>query len=156
MAKLTQLEELDIAIKTAARDAEPGVTSSHIAAEFYDSNLELVEPFIRSWVISKLASLIGKHRARTKRESNPQLTFEGMLGFKHLPARIEVAPGETVARADSKIEAWRRLARTLTKKPNPAREEALKVVAIMTPYTEKEKNITWGEVVKREAKKISR
>jgi hypothetical protein len=154
MAKLTQLEELDIAIKLTARDAEQGVTSSQLAVEFYDANREMIEPFIRQWVVSKLANLIGKHRARAKREANPQLTFESMLGFKHLPTRVEVVPGETVARADSKIQPWRRLARSLTRMPNPAREEALRVVAIMTPYTEKERNITWGEVLKREAERL--
>jgi hypothetical protein len=154
MPKLTQLEELDMAIKLAARDAEPGVISTRIADEFYDTNRELIEPFIRQWVVSKLASLIGKHRARTRRERNPQLVFESMLGFKNLPTRIEVSPGETIPRADAKIQPWRQLARTLTKQPNPAREEALRVVAIMAPYTEKERNITWGEVLKREAERL--
>lgn len=153
--KLTVLEELDIAIKLAARDAEPGIRSNRIADEFYDSNRDLLVPFIRQWVVSKLASLIGKHRATVKRENNPQLAFEGMLGFKNLPATIEVAPGETVPRADSKIQAWRKLARSLTKKPNPARDQALKVVEIMAPHSKRKKNITWGEVAKLEAEKIS-
>ena len=156
MPKLTVLEELDIAIKLAAKDAEPGVTSRIVAAEFYTDNMEMVAPFIREWVISKLASLIGKHRARTKRQANPQLTFESMLGFKNMPAKIELESGESVPRADATIRPWRKFARSLTKQPNRARVQALRVVELMAPYAATEKGITWGEVAKREAEKIPR
>ena len=154
MPKFTPLEELDIAIKLAAKDAEKGSTSSIVAGEFYEANREMVEPFVRQWVISKLASLIGKYRSRARQEANPQLTFESMLGFKKLPSKIEVRAGESIDRSEAKIEAWRKFARSLTRQPNPQRVEALKVIALMAPHAQTEKNITWGEVAKREAEKL--
>ncbi len=149
MPKLTQLEELDVAIKMAAADADRAASNVEVATEFYESHGELIEHLVKQWTIDRLAILIGKHRRQTKRASNAQLVFEEVLGLKHLPGRLEVKPGKTVPRAAAKIGAFRKLA----KQKSPAQVEARRIVALMAPYTKKNSNITYGEVLKKEAEK---
>jgi hypothetical protein len=149
MPKLTQLEELDIAIRMAAAEAVSEASNIELAGEFYQSHRELIEPFLKQWALDKLANLIGKHRLETKRASDSQLVFEGMLGFKHLPRRIEVKPGKSVPRAAAKIGAFRKLAR----QKSPAQLAARTIVELMIPYAKKNSNVTYGEVLRKEAEK---
>lgn len=153
MAKLSIAEKLDVAVKDCARATDSSVTSLQAAEEFYADEAELVEPFVRVWVIRRLAQLIGKHRAQARRESQPQLMFEEALGFKRLPKRIEVEPGKRVPRAEATIGVFRRLAARLSDRESPALEAANRAIALMATYTPDEPRITWGKVVELEAEK---
>jgi hypothetical protein len=153
MAKLTTAEELDIAIKAAARDADPGLTSREIAAELYRSEPELIEAFRDDWITDKLASLIAKHRTAIRRADSPQLVFEEMLGFARLPARFPSRSGKPIPREVATIGAVRRLRIELRKKGHPALKEADHMIALMEKHVKKNHRITWGEVVQREAEK---
>jgi hypothetical protein len=144
-------EELKSAIKSAAFYCPPGMTSAEAAAEFYESNGELVEPFVRTWAIEKIAKLIGSHRAKTRREANSQLVLEDMMGFKWLPEKLELNDGEFVPRAKSTISGFRRWARDLRAKDSPALAYANKAIALMAKYTKGKPHITWEEVCQKEA-----
>lgn len=154
MPKLTQLEEFASAIKTAAHEAEAGTSNMQTAHDFYESNRELVAPFIDQWVIQKLSILIGKHRKKTRLASNQQLSFEESLGFKHLPKTIHVF-GKDVPRGKATIQAFRALVTQLRRQKSVALEEAERAVELMAPYAavKQDNRITWAEVLKREAAK---
>jgi hypothetical protein len=152
MAKLSAAEQLDAAIRNAARAADSGTSSLEVAKEFYAEQRELLEPFIPDWVIQRLAQLIGKHRAKERRANTPLLLFEDAVGIKRLPRRFEVKPGERIRREDATIRAMEKLVAQLRKQESPALTDALSAVALMSKYTVKEPHITWGEVVEREAK----
>jgi hypothetical protein len=154
MPKLTQLQELDLAIKFAAQEADPKVTSFQVAEEFYESQRELIDPFTPQWVVEKLSDLIRKYRWKARRENDRQLVLEELLGFKHLPRKIEVAPGEIVLRSDATIEVFRKLATQLRKRKGPLLEEVEGVIALMERYTKRGgRTITWAEVREKEAEK---
>lgn len=153
MPKLSAAARLDAAIKNAAETAVPGITSLQLAEQFYADEEALLEPFIRPWVIQRLAQLIGKHRATVRRESQPQLMFEESLGFRRLPKRIEVEPGKKIPRAEATIGVFRQLASRLREKESPALEAANRAIELMAKYTASEPRITWGVVVEREAGK---
>lgn len=156
MPKLTPLQELDAAIRAAATDAEPRDPSRQIAEVFYEEHRELIASVADEWVLEKLTLLIGKHRARMRREANEQLVFEERLGFKRLPRRIETEPGQKVRREDATIGVFRKLASQLRQQHNPALDQANNAIALMSKYTVEEPHITWGEVVRREAAKKSK
>ena len=151
MPRLTTFEQFDIAIKSAARDADSDATNAEVAEEFYRDNLELLEPFVRQWVVEKLAGLIRKHRVKARRAANPQLVFEEMLGFKHLPATIETADGRRVKRADATIGIFRQLVSQLRDRESAGLHEANEAIALMAAYTAAEPRITWKRVLEREA-----
>lgn len=129
------------------------MTSAYAAAEFCDSFRELIEPFMLIWATEKIGKLIGKHRAKARREGNPQLAFEGMLGLKRLPEQLELKPGVFVPRSKSTIGGFRRWARDLRRKESPYLAYANKAIALMSPYVTDKKRITWGEVIEQEAAK---
>jgi hypothetical protein len=156
MPKLSAAEQLDIAIMNAARDADPSMPTFRVAEEFYGSNRQLIQPFTDPWVIAKLAMLIGKDRAKVRRENNPQLVFEDILGLKRLPKKLKLKSGKDVRRGESTIEGFRRWAVELRKQDHPALEYALRAIEMMASYTPTEPHITWAEVLEREAKKKKR
>jgi hypothetical protein len=156
MAKLSVAEEFDIAVKSAAREADPKTTSRQAAEEFYRVQPELVEPFREAWIVERLAGLIGKHRARIKRESNEQLVFEGLLGFGHLPKKLELRSGEALLRGEATMGAFRQHRALLWKRGHPGIAEMDKAITLMEKYAKIETDITWAEVVKREAEKVGR
>src|SRR5437879_3875669 len=135
MPRLTVAEELDVAIKGAARDADPKTPSVQVAETFYTDNRELVSSFADRWMIEKLAMLIGKDRAKARRENNPQLVIEGTLGIKRLPKKIEIKPGEKIARGQATIGAFRKLASELRQQEHPALPAANAAIALMSKYT---------------------
>lgn len=157
MPRLTSLEELDVAIGLAATDADSSIQSLTIAREFYSEYRELVAQFSDQWIIEKLATLIAKHRTKARRESNQQLVFEVSLGFKRLPKKIELKPGESVPRSQATVTAFRKLAAKLRKEESPALVETLHAIELMQPYTKGgARDITWGEVIELEAKKAAK
>lgn len=141
MPKLTALQELQAAIRTAAKEAEPRVPSRRIAEAFYAENRQLIASTADQWIVEKLASLIGKHRAKLRRDANEQLVFEDRLGFKRLPRRIETEPGVKVRREDATIGVFRKLVTQLRQQENPAVDEANNAIALMSKYTAKELSI---------------
>lgn len=149
--RLTALEELRAAIRTTARECDPKQTSSEAASQFYADNRELIASVADQWIIEKLAALIGKQRAKARRENNPQLVLEGMLGFTHLPATIEVEPGTRVRREEATIQVFRKLVRNLKNRSTPAVEEAERAIALMSKYTPQNRRITWKQVLEKEA-----
>jgi hypothetical protein len=157
MPKLTQLEELDIALKLVAQDAEPGTASAQLAADFCQENRELIEPFLIEWAIEKVTALIAKYR-RTKRHgatrpADPQLVFEEMLGFKHLPAKVPGPSGNSIPRLKATVGAFRRLVNQRRKIADPILQDALRAIDLMEPYVAESQRITWREVLKKEAVK---
>jgi hypothetical protein len=157
MPKLSLAERLDVAIKEAAANADLlKISSRQAAAEFHRDQPGLVDPFVKDWIVEKLASIIGGHRTKARRAANPQLAFEEALGFKHLPAKIEMKDGKKIARADATMGALRILASHLGQKETPAQKEVQQAIILMSQYTADNQRITWGEVVKREAEKASK
>lgn len=140
----------------AAEDAPPGTPTAQLAAEFYEANRKLVEPLIREWTIQKLASLIGKQRAKIRRSSSQQLVFEGMLGFKHLPATIATASGESVPRGEATIGVYRKLEARLRRTTTPALEEVQRAIKLMEPHVAENQRVTWAEVLEREAARMKK
>jgi hypothetical protein len=153
VAKLSAAERLVVAVEQAAVDAEPGTPSRHVAEEFYETQSGFVEPFARTWIIEALARMIGSHRAKIRRAANPQLVFEGVLGFKHLPPKIETKDGKKIARADATMGVLRMLASQLGAKETPAQREVQQAIILMSKYTAENQRITWAEVVELEAGK---
>jgi len=141
---------MHVALRNAARDADSKTGSRQVAEQLYRDERTLFESFIDQWVIEKLASIIGKHRARMRREANEQLMFEESLGFKRLPRTIEVAPGERIARANATIGVFRRLAVQLRNTESPALAEANRAIELMSKYTAGHPRITWAKVLKEE------
>lgn len=124
MAKLSQLEELDVAIRLAAKDSDPKTPSFQVAESFYESNRTLIEQTaLAQWAIEKLSFLIGRHRARTRRENDAQFVMESGLGFTKLPRRIEVK-GKRIKRAEATLEVFRKLVTHLRERKSPALVEA--------------------------------
>ena len=153
MQKLSPEDQLDIAIKNAARDADPKMTSREVAQEFYESNRPFVEPFVSLYVVEQLARVIGSYRAKARREKNPQLVWEGMLGIRHLPSRLKGKDGKSVARGEATIGFYQSRAAELGKRDSPERTAALRVVELMAKYTPQNRTITWAEVAEMEAEK---
>jgi len=153
MARLNILEELQSAIRSAAREAEPKATSRMVAAEFHESHKPLIAQFQEQWILEKLASLIAKYRLNARRETDVQY----QLGFGHIPRRIDLGSGKVIRSADATITGLRRLAVQLRKRRHPALDEVEKAITVMSAYTGKGKGkkqrITWGEVLEREAGK---
>lgn len=156
MPRLSVEEQLDSAIRNAARDAELRTPSFQVAQELYAENRDLIRSFADAWVIAKLAALIGKHRAKIRREAVPQLVFEDMLGLKRLPKKLKLKSGDVVPRGQSTIEGFRSWVVALRKERKPELEYGLKAIEMMAAYTPTEPHITWAEVLEREAEKATR
>jgi hypothetical protein len=154
MAKLSVAEEFDVAIKAASRDADPKASSRQVAEEFIESEVDLIVAFRDEWVLEKLTLLIGKYRAKMRRESNQQMKWEEMLGFGRLPKKIRRKSGEMVDSAESTIGPHREYRKFLRKQGHPALEETDRRIKLMSKYSRKERRITWAEVVEREAAKL--
>lgn len=153
MPKLAPLEELEIAIRLSAKDAPSTLPSHAVARDFYESNRKLIAVVADEWIIEKLASLIAKHRAKARRENNPQMVLEGLLGFTHLPRKLRDSNGSLIPRSDATITVLRKYAIVLRKNKSPGLEETERAIKLMSAYTYGGSRITWGEVVEREAKK---
>ena len=154
--KLTALEELSAAIRTAAKEALPNVASRQAAEEFYATHSGQIEPFVREWAIEKLASLIRWHRAKLSRDSKPQYAFEKLLGFKRLPQRIVLKSGEQVARESATLGQWREFRSRLYDQGHPLLEQADRVIAMMEKYTPKQRTISYGDALSLEAEKAQK
>lgn len=152
MAKLTPLEELDVAIRLAATDADSSTRSREVAREFYESNRELIAEAADEWIIEKLAVLIARHRAKVRRENDRQLVLEGTLGFARLPKRMKDRAGRSVFRSDATTPFFRKLVADLRKAKSPALEEAERALGLIQAYS-KQRGVrtTWSEVLEREA-----
>ena len=144
------VEELKAALKNAAFYCPAGMTSAESAAEFYRSNEDFVQPFMQAWAIEKMARIIARYRTKTRREASQQLAFEGMLGFKWLPEKLESKPGKFVPRAKSTISGFQRWARDLRQKDSTALRYANRAIALMKKYTKNKRRITWEEVCRKE------
>lgn len=157
MTKLSIAEELDVAIKSAARDAESSETSLQVAQQFYDSQRSTIDPFIADWVIQKLAGLIAKHRLKIRQDANAQLGFELVLGLK-MPRRLPPAEkrGKRMLIEDASINKLREYATELRKRKSPALAQVENAIELMQKYTRKKKRITWGEVARLEAERLSK
>jgi hypothetical protein len=153
MPKLTELQELETAIRLTATDAEPNARSMDVAREFYDANRELVASVADQWIVEKLTVLISTHRAKFRRDSNPQLVLEGMLGVKRLPIRLKLKSGKSIARSDATVGAFVHLVAVLRKRKSPALEDAERALALMREYNSGwgGKRLTWGELIQLEA-----
>ena len=151
MAKLSVLEELQSAIRTAAAEAAPKATSRALAKTFVEDYRDVIEPFRDEWILEKLASLIGKYRLKVRREEDEQY----QLGFGHIPRKIELRSGKTITRDEATIGGLRQLAVQLRARKHPALEEVENAIALMAKYRNKPgmKFVTWAEVVELEAKK---
>lgn len=151
--KRTILEELNAAIRTASREAEPATPSREIAAVFCESQADLIQPFLPEWAIEKVASLIRKYRGQARSHSDEQLRFEGILGLTHIPKAVRLKSGNRIP----KMDATRgQLRQALSQARNDAAVKDLKAaVELMGKYTRKEQKITWGEVLRREAEKAA-
>ena len=157
MPKLTPLEELDVAIRLAATDADLSIRSLEIARDFYASNRELVAHVADEWIVEKLTALIRKHRAKARRDGDAQLVLEGVLGFARLPKKLKDRAGRTVIRAEATTPFFRKLVADLRKTKSPALDEAERALELMQSYSdERGVRTTWGEVVEREAKKAGK
>lgn len=159
MPKLDQLEQLDVSLKTAAKEAEPKTPSYQIAEDFYESHRKLIEPLIDQWVIEKLAGLIGRHRAKARRATNRLLVFQSKLGFPHIPRTVEIRPGETIPTGEATRKPFRKLKAQIRRAKirllEPALEEIDRADALFARYTKKKEteHITWAEIVEKEADK---
>jgi|SRR5579859_979861 len=159
MPRLDQLEELDVALKTAAKEADPKTASRQVAEEFYDSHRKLIEPLIAEWVVEKIAGLIGKLRAKKRRESNRQLVFQAKLGFAHIPQTVDLGSGQVIATGEATRKVFRKLKVQLRKAKirslEPIMEEIKRADALFARYTRSKKteHITWAEIVEKEAEK---
>lgn len=154
MPKLTQLEDLQAAIRLAATDSESRIPSAVVAAEFYADHRELVALVADQWVLEKLTKLIRQHRASVRRQNNHQLVLEGMFGFRRLPAKIEVRPGKSVRRADAKISHFRKLVARLRREKSPALVDALSAVELLQRYSNRGGTpVTWSEALELESQR---
>ena len=153
MPKVTDLEELEIAIRLTAEDADPRTPSIQLAREFYGEHRELVAGVADQWITEKLAKLIQQRRLIARREANQQLVIEGMLGFTRLPKRIEVRPGELVPRAQATSAVFRKLVAQLRKEKSPALLEAINALELIQRYSKDGQHPTWAEVIEKEAAK---
>jgi hypothetical protein len=150
MAKLTLAEELDAAIRMAAREADSSFSNWQIAEKLYDSQPELMAQFTRDWVIEKLASLLRGHRAAERKASDPQLT----LGFA-LPRSIVLKDGNKVPAEDATLGKLTQYRAQIRKRRPRLLESIDKAIVVMRKYARKKRGITWGEVVTLEsAKKV--
>ena len=153
MAQLTVLEEFQSAIRAAAQEAEPKATSRAVATKFFEDYPDLVRQFRDDWILEKLASLIAKHRLKSRREQDLQY----QLGFGHMPRKIELRSGKVIARDDATISGLLQLAVHLRARKHPALMEVENAIIVMAKYTGKgrgkKQRITWAEVIELEAKK---
>ena len=148
MRKLSVLEELASAIRTAAGEADPAAPSRELATEFYESHPDLIADFQRIWVEEKITFLIARQRAAKARERDPQR----VLGFHRMPA-IRLASGKRIREREATLAAlklWRRRIGSITE---PAREEIDKRIAFLEPYAKRDRGITLGQALALEAKK---
>lgn len=159
MPKLTVQEELDVALRSAAAGADSGSSSWQIAERFWDSDHDLLEPFIADWVMEKIALLIRKHRRFIKREQQPQLVLfeaeERSLGIGRIPKRLQ-RDKKKIIRQDAQLKDLEKLAAELAKRKLPALEDVRKSIALMRRHTRSHPRITWAEVVHLEAVKAAK
>ena len=154
--KLSPIEELDVAIKAAARDAELSVPSREIAERLCEEASDLVAHFRDEWAVEKITGLIRWHRAKARRAADQQLAFEGVLGLMHLPRKIALKSGVKVPHQDATIGQWRQHRALLWKAGNPGLEEADMVIELMGKHTKKHPTITFAEVAAIEAEKAEK
>ncbi len=152
MAKLTVVEEFDVAIKLAAKEAEKA-PSRQVAETFYDSEPKFIEYFSKEWIVEKLAALVRKHRFKIQLDEDPQMM---LLGFKP-PRRIVLKTGEKISFGDATLRKIRQYRALLWKsnrdRKSPALEKIDKVIMLMQKYATKDHGITFTEAVAREAAK---
>lgn len=153
MPKLSALEELVQGVTSAADHAEKGQRSREIAEQFCESERHLVKPFLLEWAIEKIAAMVRARRSEVRRASDTQLQLEIGLGFERLPARIVLKSGERVSRKEATIGQFREQRALLFKAKNPKVEELDRAIELMEKYTRREPDITWAEVLEREAGK---
>jgi len=152
MPKLTHLEEVKAALKTAAREVGPRTTSRAAAAKLLADDPEVFRPVEKDWILEKAANVIAKYRLERRREKDPQYR----LGFGHMPRRIKLRSGDVVRRADATIADLRQLATQLRRSRHPALDEVEKAITLMAKYTARgegqKHGISWSEVLDLEAK----
>jgi hypothetical protein len=148
-SRLNSLEEFKIAISHAARDAGEKESSREVAERFYEDQSETLVQFDKEWKVEKLATLIAKERAAIRRAANVQLS----LGFRPLPGRFVRPSGVVVSEKEATLRTFLLWRRKLVKQPRPDLTEIDKRIAVMRPYSQLERGITWGTVVEKEAAK---
>jgi len=151
MPKLSPAEELDSAIRAAARDADRKASSRQVAEELYASDAVLIEHVSREWILEKLTAVIAKHRLAERRANDPQMLLDASFGFKRLPRRL-VYSGTWMARSKATIRELRKFRAQIWKVHHPALEETDKAIELMEKYAAGNPGITFGEVQELEAK----
>ncbi len=153
MLKLSPVQELDAAIRNAARDAERGVTNREIAEELCDSFPELMKPFIPVWITEKVASLVARDRAKVRYANAPQVVlFERSLGISRLPRTLLQNDGKPILREHATAKALQKLVTELRKQKSPVLQSAIDALNLMRKHTAENRRITYGEVLEIEAK----
>lgn len=154
MPKISVLEELETVIRSAAREADARAANAQIAEQLYESHAKVIAPFIAEWVIEKLGSLVGKHRADIRMENAPQMIlFDLSLGIKGFPRTLHWE-GKRIPRQQATVSAFRGVVDKLRDRESPALQRARIALSLMEKYSKTKKRITWGEVMEIEAKKL--
>jgi len=150
MMRLSVAEELDIAISTAAREAEPGAPSRSVAETLYDSIPDLVEHFSREWIVEKLTSFIRRRRFKLRGETDVQLS----LGFT-VPCRILLSSGQQIRFGETTLWKLRLHRAQVWKQHRGDKHRAVanldKAIDLMQKYASGQPGITYSEVLRKEA-----
>jgi hypothetical protein len=143
---LDEIEELEAAIRVVAREADPKTPSREVAVTMYESEPGLIDQFVATWVIDKLATLIRRHRSR------PEPDLQLRLGLKKLPRRI-VRGAERVKLLDLKLPEVRRVRADVWKRGAPELRDLDRALAIHAKHARERRKITLGQALEIEASK---
>jgi hypothetical protein len=139
-------EELNAAIEDAAKGADPAISSLKVAEEFYESRPDLIEPFVREWVVEKLVFKIRRERAKLRSPGDSQL----LLGFA-VPKKIEIKSGDRIPLAQATLSRIREYRALVWKQKragkDPEVEKLDAVISFLRPYARKHPGITYAEAV---------
>lgn len=151
MAKLTVEEELDVAFKLAAKEADSGPTrqsSREAATEFYRSERKLIAPFAEDWIIDKIASVLSKERTKLRRERDRQYS---LVGFKP-PRRFVLPSGEKEEWGKATLHALKQGRAVVWQQhkdyKHPAVQKFDKAIAFME-NAPRQHGLTWNEVIEK-------
>jgi len=146
MAKFTVLEELDIAIKAAARAADAEKISSRQAGERFEADEpNFIRAFQKEWSIEKVASLIAKERAERRAERN----VRRRLGFKRIRNKFELSDGKPFVDGASTLWEHELLLKHLGTLEHPLRAEIIKRRDFLRPYAKLQRGISFNEALKK-------
>jgi hypothetical protein len=152
MSKLSLAERLDVAISTAAENAEAGLSSRQVAITLYQDERELIADFADQWIIEKLAGLIRARRARV-RQNPAQIVF----GFALTKAIVVEDGGTPVPHLQATLRKLRRYRRVKSKERrsylHPEVRRIDREIEFMIPYAAEERGITLERALELEMQK---